>query len=83
MVVRPPKLQVEKNMPKSKIDKGRALSILGFSSSRPIDACLGDSDLIRQILDEKLFMKTQEILHAPAKKGAAAAAARKQRKRVR
>ena len=66
-------------MPKSKIDKGRALSILGFSSSRPVDACLGDSDLIRKILDEALFKKTQEILHAPAKKNAA----KRQRKRVR
>lgn len=56
-------------MPKTKIDKGRALSIMGFGSSRPLDACLGNFQKAREILDEALFKKTQEILHGPASQG--------------
>ena len=52
-------------MPKKKLEKGRALAIMGFSSSRPLDSCLGDRELIRAVLDEALFKKTQQILHAP------------------
>ena len=48
-------------MPKTKIDKGRALGIMGYSNSRPLDACLGDSEKIRAVLDEALYKKTQEI----------------------
>ena len=55
-------------MPKNKVDGGRALSIMGFASSRPLDACLGNHNLIRAVLDEALFKKTQQILHAPVKK---------------
>ena len=58
-------------MPKTKIDKGRALGIMGYPNSRPLDACLGDSEKIRAILDEALYKKTQEILHAPSNKNAA------------
>ena len=50
---------------KSKIDSGRAMAILGFASSRSLDSCMGDRDLIRAVLDEALFKKTQEILHKP------------------
>ena len=57
-----------KIMPKKKIDGGRALSIMGFASSRPLDACLGNQTQIRAVLDEALFKKTQLILHAPVKK---------------
>ena len=57
-------------MPKTKIDKGRALGIMGYSNSRPLDACLGDSEKIRAILDQALYAKTQEILHAPPSKKA-------------
>ena len=64
------KKKVKKSMPKSKIDKGRALGIMGFSSSRPLDACLGDPEQIRSLLDEALYKKTQEILHAPVKHNA-------------
>lgn len=56
-------------MPKSRIDKGRALAICGFGSSRPLDACLGNFEKARAILDEALFKKTQEILHGPPSKG--------------
>ena len=56
-------------MPKSRIDKGRALGIMGFPSSRPLDACLGNFEKAREILDEALFKKTQEILHGPPSKG--------------
>ena len=56
-------------MPKSRIDKGRALAIMGFVSSRPLDACLGNFEKAREILDEALFKKTQEILHGPPSKG--------------
>ena len=52
-------------MPKSKLDKGRALGIMGFSSSRPLDACLGDAEQTRSLLDDALYKKTQAILHAP------------------
>ena len=58
-------------MPKTKIDKGRALGIMGYANSRPLDACLGDSEKIRAILDEALYKKTQEILHAPPNKNSA------------
>ena len=51
---------------KSKIDSGRAMAILGFASSRSLDSCLGDRLLIRAVLDEALFKKTQQILHTPA-----------------
>ena len=51
---------------KSKIDSGRAMAILGFASSRSLDSCMGDRELIRSVLDEALFKKTQEILHKPA-----------------
>ena len=64
------KTNKHKNMPKTKIDKGRALGIMGYSNSRPLDACLGDSEKIRAILDEALYKKTQEILHAPSNKKA-------------
>jgi hypothetical protein len=53
---------------KSKIDSGRAMAILGFASSRSLDSCLGDRELIRSVLDEALFKKTQQILHTPANK---------------
>ena len=56
-------------MPKTRIDKGRALGIMGFPSSRPLDACLGNFEKAREILDEALFKKTQEILHGPPSKG--------------
>ena len=47
----------------SKIDKGRALGIMGFKSSRPLDVCVGNTDKIRELLDKALFERTQEILH--------------------
>ena len=46
-----------------KIDKSRALAIMGFATSRPLDACFGKPDKAREILDEALYIKTQEILH--------------------
>ena len=52
-------------MPKTRVDKGRALGIMGFSSSRPLDACLGNCEQIRILLDDALYKKTQQILHAP------------------
>ena len=52
-------------MPKTRVDKGRALGIMGFSSSRPLDACLGNSEKIRILLDDALYKMTQQILHAP------------------
>ena len=51
---------------KSKIDSGRAMAILGFANSRSLDSCMGDRELIRSVLDEALFKKTQEILHKSA-----------------
>ena len=60
--MKPFKLDVKK-MGKSKIDKGRALAIMGFTSARPLDACMGNFEKIRDILDAALFTKTQEILH--------------------
>ena len=42
---------------------------MGFTTSRQLDACLGNFEKARIILDEALFKKTQEILHGPASKG--------------
>ena len=41
---------------------------MGFASARPLDACLGDREKIRAVLDDALFKKTQVILHTPANK---------------
>ena len=46
-----------------KMDKGRALSIMGFSTTRPIDAQCGKPDKIREVLDKALFQRTQEMMH--------------------
>lgn len=61
---------IQNNMPKKpptpnprKLDKSRALAILGFATARPLEACFGKPDKAREMLDEALFKKTQEILH--------------------
>ena len=46
-----------------KMDKNRALSIMGFSNARPIDAQVGKPDKIREVLDKALFDRTQQMLH--------------------
>lgn len=45
------------------LDKSRALAIMGFTTARPLEACFGKPDKARELLDEALFKKTQEILH--------------------
>jgi len=46
-----------------KMDKNRALSIMGFANARPIDAQMGKSDKIREVLDKALFDRTQQMMH--------------------
>ena len=46
-----------------KLDKSRALAIMGFSTARALESCFGKPDKARELLDEALFKKTQEILH--------------------
>ena len=45
------------------MDKNRALSIMGFANARPIDAQMGKSDKIREVLDKALFDRTQQMMH--------------------
>ena len=58
----------ESDMPKSapnpmnrKLDKSRALAIMGFSTARALESCFGKHNKARELLDEALFKKTQEI----------------------
>jgi hypothetical protein len=54
--------------PPKKMDKGKALAIMGFGTSRPLDVSLGQPEKIREILDKALFDRTQEMLHGTGKK---------------
>ena len=51
--------------PAKKMDKSKALGLMGFSTSRSIEAAEGPK-ATRALLDKALFEKTQEILHRSA-----------------